>query len=875
MWFIGTNEYSYNIQKQHNNELINFLKRAAITIFLYSLFSYSFTQSAYAQQPPNGSSCPIPSQPSDVDPDTLIYSEIKQGSNSDANRLALIKTVLGTENVVQVSCQFSSNNNGKSGTWTSSDTVTHILVKASTVRQIYEINSPGTSGNWTTQCHVNPGGNQPGVSGVFCYRATDVPNTGTIKIKKKAIFAGTKGDVTFEYNSSNDNDLDDLSLTVSDTNPMAMSQIFTREPGTFNVTEVVPDGWQLTNVSCTGDVDGGTTNIDNGVNIDLDAGENIVCEFTNVEKSDDQGTIKIIKKTIGDVGTFEFDSNADPTLDALSLTTTTANNNMAMSEVLVRSPGKFDITERVPGGWKLTSVQCVSSGAGANDNNNNISNGVEIVLDANENVVCTFTNKRKRRRQSRIIIRKVTVNGVGTFEYQTQGSGLQDFSLTTDAVNSPEQRTFDNLNANNSPFTITEVAQEGWTLAGISCDAPGGQSSFNINNASVQITLAPDEAVICTYTNSKDGDDKMDDVVKKFIKRRLDNLLTHGPDRSRILRRLDQQRQRSLKDTQPMKLSGNLSNDSTDLRFSTSLSQIRAAALAKDAEKINEAKKASGALGFSTDSRYNGLFLTPQRIDIWAEGHLSKYEDGDGGFNSEGDFKILYFGVDYAVSPMILIGALVQLDWTSENIKGQDFTGEVEGHGWMAGPYVGLKLKDWLFFDARAAWGQSDNDIILTDGIVGTRTGKFDTDRWLATAQLTGLWNYHGFRISPSVQLSYGNENQDAFKNSLGQNIGPNDISLGRLTFGPEIGYQHKLSDGTVVEPHVSIQGIWNFDSEDITLSNGLKLDDSDLRGRVEGGVIIRMPSGFAMRFAADYDGIGDEDFEAYGGQVWINVPLN
>jgi hypothetical protein len=37
----------------------------------------------------------------------------------------------------------------------------------------------------------------------------------------------------------------------------------------------------------------------------------------------------------------------------------------------------------------------------------------------------------------------------------------------------------------------------------------------------------------------------------------------------------------------------------------------------------------------------------------------------------------------------------------------------------------------------------------------------------------------------------------------------------------------------------------------------------------------VRKPGGgMSMRIVGEYDGIGDDDFESYGGQVWLNWPL-
>jgi hypothetical protein len=57
--------------------------------------------------------------------------------------------------------------------------------------------------------------------------------------------------------------------------------------------------------------------------------------------------------------------------------------------------------------------------------------------------------------------------------------------------------------------------------------------------------------------------------------------------------------------------------------------------------------------------------------------------------------------------------------------------------------------------------GTSDNDISITDQAAGRRSGSFDTDRWLASANLTGNYYYNAWRFSPQIGIDDGNETFD------------------------------------------------------------------------------------------------------------------
>ena len=117
---------------------------------------------------------------------------------------------------------------------------------------------------------------------------------------------------------------------------------------------------------------------------------------------------------------------------------------------------------------------------------------------------------------------------------------------------------------------------------------------------------------------------------------------------------------------------------------------------------------------------------------------------------------------------------------------------------------------------------------------------------------------------------SYG-----TFTNSLAQAVYGTDTTIGRLTGATEVGYRMEMSDGIIIEPHVSITGIWNFDSDDLEI-NDVLVEPDESRAKVEGGVIVRStPRGWAVRAAGSYDGIGGNDFESYSGSFWLNIPLN
>ncbi len=250
--------------------------------------------------------------------------------------------------------------------------------------------------------------------------------------------------------------------------------------------------------------------------------------------------------------------------------------------------------------------------------------------------------------------------------------------------------------------------------------------------------------------------------------------------------------------------------------------------------------------------------------DAWTEAHYTRFNDSGA---RKGDFAVGYAGLDCQVHSSMIVGFLGQVDWMDDKIGIADAA--IEGIGWMIGPYATARLTPELFLDLRGAWGRSDNDIEA-----GAAKGSFDTTRWLLSGRLTGNFKHENYRITPDVSVAYIEENQHSYTLSNGQNVGKQTVGLGRLKFGPEIARRFFTSSGTVIEPHAALRGLWDFAATDVTIG-GVDFSQEGFRGIAELGVIIQRPDGINVSAAAKYDGIGADGFDAYGGRLWINVPLN
>ena len=348
----------------------------------------------------------------------------------------------------------------------------------------------------------------------------------------------------------------------------------------------------------------------------------------------------------------------------------------------------------------------------------------------------------------------------------------------------------------------------------------------------------------------------IDRTIRNFVSRRADQITANDPDLTSRLSAISKPiRQRSIKDT-GMKLGG--TNGS--IAFSASLRDVAAANAAK--------RGAAAKSGHQTNSRMSlghGLpgTLVSSRFDVWVEGKLAK-TDND---TADSTLGLLYVGADYRINQSLVVGLLGQFDWSDE--EDDAVNADIDGRGWMLGPYIAARLHKNLLFDSRIAWGRSDNDFT-----VGSAAGSFDTDRWLVKGQITGDFQNNGWHLAPHVAVIYFEEEQEATTDSLGNLIGAQSVKLGHVTFGPKISTTLQ-SGNRVISPFFAVKGIWDFEKDDsVNAASGLAISDSDFRGRLEAGASISGIGGVTVSGEGFYDGIGAKDFDAYGGSLRLTVPL-
>ncbi len=305
--------------------------------------------------------------------------------------------------------------------------------------------------------------------------------------------------------------LDDDGLS---TNTYPTTKSFTGlDPGTYSVTQAaLPAGWSLQSLQCVGTVSGTTTFASTSTaNINLAAGESVICTYTNSKAP----TLQIRKQSDGGVDTFTFTGTNGFT--STSITTTVAGVAAAAPvQTLAAASTQTVITEQLAPGYQMTGASCTGMGLGGVATVDTGSSRVTLNAAATapgSDIVCTFVNSKLPR----LTLQKVTSGFAGsTFNLGASYSGFSSTqNVPTYVSNVPESGPTQLMPA-ATPITVFEQQDNevSYFLSDITClNKTGGATGSNFGTSVIDnfdpyqrgsrtINLVAGADVICRFTNS-------------------------------------------------------------------------------------------------------------------------------------------------------------------------------------------------------------------------------------------------------------------------------------------------------------------------------------------------------------------------------------
>lgn len=461
-----------------------------------------------------------------------------------------------------------------------------------------------------------------------------------------------------------------------------------------------------------------------------------------------------------------------------------------------------------------------------------------------------------------------------TFEFSEPVTG---FVIGDINVGNGAASNFVAVDANTYTADITPSALLDLTLDVPAAVAIDGES--NDNTAATQVVV---KGTIVSETQT---------IIADFMSNRAGHILNNQPDMIGFISGSNNGGGGPLGNLQ---LESNF-DDQTTMSFYTSRSKIfaernhengRGARLTRD--EPNPSFATIDRFGESDDQTLVGDVLASRQANATAEEQLAMqiYNGKDrtgswdvwtqinGAVSSQADIKSEFwsanFGTHYFINNDTLIGMLTQFDWAEENNRSANST--VSGNGFLMGPYIAGKLKEHaLFYEARALWGKSSNDITP----IGTYTDNFETERWLASIKIQGSYDIDDHtKLKPEVSISYFEETQQAYTDTNANLIPEQTISLGEFKFGPTLTRSFDVGNGFTMHTTAGISGIANFGVNNANASTSNSFANENLRARVDAGFELENEYGVRFTAVGYYDGIGTSNYQGYGGTLGLIIPL-
>ncbi len=292
---------------------------------------------------------------------------------------------------------------------------------------------------------------------------------------------------------------------------------FLAAPGTYVVTEMLPEGWDLVDASCEPlHPPGEGTITPTSEAFELRAGETVVCTFRNEKLA--QLTVEKVATPLDPADTSATFSFTSEELGPFTLQPRTFDlffdDSYIDTTTFAVEPGSVTLTEQLRPGWELRPIICLSDRKPALRIEGEAS--LILTLDPGERVTCTFRNVQVAvpigdldpgDPFGEIVVIKEAEPADGTpFEFFLHGGSspagepLATFQLQDTAAG--PALSSDNVMRFVVPpgaYVVTEELLDEWELVDLQCDPPKGAAPLG----SAAIDVAAGGTVTCTFTNRK------------------------------------------------------------------------------------------------------------------------------------------------------------------------------------------------------------------------------------------------------------------------------------------------------------------------------------------------------------------------------------
>ena len=263
-----------------------------------------------------------------------------------------------------------------------------------------------------------------------------------------------------------------------------------------------------------------------------------------------------------------------------------------------------------------------------------------------------------------------------------------------------------------------------------------------------------------------------------------------------------------------------------------------------------EARKASNAKAKQALPDHDGKPpATPQpssRWNAWASGHYEDFDDDPANTDRSGHLWSFMSGPSLRLDGDTSVGVFSR--YREGNVESATLNAEIDAEYYGGGVFVTTTAAGGLSITGTALFEYGDNDIEI-DGA----EGRFASAQRTLQGTVDKRFDANSFWIDPSVTISYSDADNGDYTDSRGNFVSGQDLSFGRLTYGPTIGTKIQYGQ-TEIRPFAKMNGIWDFANEgDAATSAGALFASGEKAIDVGNGVEVAYDNGLAFKIAGDW----------------------
>ena len=216
-------------------------------------------------------------------------------------------------------------------------------------------------------------------------------------------------------------------------------------------------------------------------------------------------------------------------------------------------------------------------------------------------------------------------------------------------------------------------------------------------------------------------------------------------------------------------------------------------------------------------------------------------------------------GAHHKLSDNAAIGFMAQFDHINQD---DGLLGTATGNGWLAGPYAVARVPGReLYFDARALWGRSSNDITAA----GQPTDSVDGNRSLLMLRASTRLDAGPWQIRPRMELARASESTSAFVDGLGVPVPSTKAAINQAAVGVAVSRDFATAAGKL-NLTGALDGIWT------NTTSGPDAAYEDGRARLSFGLNYVTDSAGTLSANLFADGLAQDGYEARGLSIAYNL---